>query len=371
MTDSPKPISTRMFRMKPGSAIVTAMEWWDANPDMNRQEVIEFFRDQATGHNVTNVDVIAASIIAKQADNYTLGHYVDVQPMSTVVNVAHADDVGGGGRKSPAVTLDEVRWPQTPTIEDALSWYKKPSWYARMKQMVGLGKHIALSGPPGIGKSTGVRGLAAEMHMPLVHVSADVGLRRRDLTGSVELVNGSTQFVVAEYAAAAVFGWWAIVDEVNAAEPDALLFMNSQLEEPRKVNFHGMAYPVHPNFRCFVTYNNGLIGTKPLPQSFIDRFFSIKQEFPTNAQLKAMLLNHNGASIDETQLDRLVRFGQLSWEAHKGGRMHYQITPRRLMDAIDLIAFGENVPDALRESVLPVVSNVSEVAVLDAIIGRV
>ena len=361
---------SRMFRMKPGSTIVAAMEWWDANPDMTRREVVEFFRDRATGHNVSNIDVVAAHLISRQADNYTIGNYVDVQPAQTVVNVSHVDEIGGGNSR-PATTLDAIKWPQTPIVEDPLEWYKKPSWYSRMKQMVGMGKHCALSGPPGIGKSTAVRALAAEQHMPLVHVSADVGLRRRDLTGSVELVNGSTQFVVAEYAAAAVMGWWVCVDEVNAAEPDALLFMNSQLEEPRRVNFHGMAYEVHPNFRCFVTFNPGLIGTKPLPQSFVDRFFPIKQEFPTNGQLKNMLLQHNGKSIGEEDLDRIVKFGQLAWEEHRKGNMRYQITPRRLMDAIDLMSFGETVRDALKEAVLSIMDNPAEVNVMATVIMRV
>ncbi len=370
---NPQPVeASRTFRLKPGSAVMEVMKYWDANPKMTRQDVIAYFRDEVTGHSVQNVDVIATYVMSRQADNYSIGRYVDVTPQTTVVNVATPEDAGVRTQVAPvAPTLDAIKWPDLPVIEDELGWYRKPTWYDRMKQMVGLGKHIALSGPPGIGKSTAVRALAAEMRMPLVHISADVGLRRRDLTGSVELVNGSTQFVVAEYAAAAVFGWWAKVDEVNAAEADALLFMNSQLEEPRRVNIHGRAYPVHPDFRCFVTYNPGLIGTKPLPQSFLDRFFPVKQPFPTVGQLKAMLINHNGSSINEDTLTALCKFGQAAWEAHTSGKMHYQITPRRLMDAVDLIAFGETIKDALRESVLSIIGNQAEVNAMESVIAKV
>lgn len=373
MSQLPQPTeASRTFRLKPGSAIMEVMKFWDGNPSMTRQEVIAYFRDEATGHSIQNVDVIATYVMSRQADNYSIGRYVDVTPQSTVINVARSEDSSVSAQVArPQADIDAIKWPELPAIEDELDWYKKPSWYSRMKQMVGLGKHIALSGPPGIGKSTAVRALAAEMKMPLVHVSADVGLRRRDLTGSVELVNGSTQFVAAEYAAAAAFGWWVKVDEVNAAEPDALLYMNSQLEEPRRVNFHGRSYPVHKDFRCFVTYNPGLIGTKPLPQSFLDRFFPIKQPFPTVAQLRAMLLNHNGGNIDATVLDRLCKFGQEAWEAHVSGKMHYQITPRRLMDAIDLIAFGETLKDALAESVLSIMGNQAEVNAMTMVINKV
>jgi len=336
------------------------MEYWDAHPEASRRDVKRTLK-------ASMLDVVAVQALGKYSDNYSIGHYVDVQPQQ-VVHIDHAKM--GSGQVPVATTVDEFRWPQTPAIEDELVWFKKPSWYKRMREMVARGKHIALSGPPGIGKSTAVRALAAECHMPLVHVSADVGLRRRDLTGSVELVNGSTQFVVAEYAAAAVYGWWAKVDEVNAAEADALLFMNSQLEEPRRVNFHGKAYPVHPDFRCFITYNPGLLGTKPLPQSYIDRFFPIKQEFPSKSQLRALLEVHGGDQIAVEQLATLLAFGCAAWESHKAGNMRYQITPRRLQDAIELIQCGEQPLDALRESVMSIVDNPAEVAALEMVLSK-
>jgi hypothetical protein len=349
----------RVFRLKPGSKLDPIMAYWDEHPDMPRREVRKATK-------ASMVDVIAVQGLARYSDNYVLGHYTDLQP-TTTVHVEHAE-LPVGPTESAASKVEEIRWPETPVVEDELDWFKRPNWYYRMAEMVETGRHIALSGPPGIGKSTAVRALAAERHHPLVHVSADVGLRRRDLTGTTELVDHHTQFQVAEYAAAAIFGWWVKVDEVNAAEPDALLFMNSQLEEPRRVNFHGASYPVHPDFRCFVTYNPGLIGTKPLPQSFLDRFFPIKQEFPTAAQLKTILLAHGGGEIASELLDAIVAFGVSAWESHKAGNMRYQITPRRLQDAITLVKLGESVKKTLSDSVLAIVDNPAEVAALERVL---
>jgi len=170
----------------------------------------------------------------------------------------------------------------------------------------------------------------------LVTVSGDAGFRRKDLVGSLQIANGRSFFEVAEYAAAVVNGWWALVTEVNAADADALLFMNSQMAPPYVINIAGKAYPVHPNFRLFVSYNPGLVGTKPLPQSFKDRFFSIQVPFFTEARLRSLLVA-NGAPEDIVWVEEIVQFGMLMWKAHERGQMRYQVTSRRLMDAVELM----------------------------------
>jgi len=238
--------------------------------------------------------------------------------------------------------------------------------------MVSEGKHISLAGPPGIGKSTAVEQLAIECHKPLISVGADSGLRRRDLTGSTELVNRHTQFVVAEYAAAAVHGWWAKIDEANAAEPDALMYLNAQIAPPYLVTFRGQAYPVHPEFRLFITYNPGLVGTKPLPDSFKDRFFPVKLEFPGAGQLRKMLEAHGMPQTSEPGWqDVVIKYGLACWEQHTKGRCRYQITPRRLMDAVVLVRYGEDVRNALRECVVDAVDNPAEATLLKQLLGNI
>jgi len=209
----------------------------------------------------------------------------------------------------------------------------------------------------------------------LVNISADSGLRRRDLVGNVELVNSHTQFQVALYLAAVKFGWWVKIDEVNAAEPDALMYINSQLAPPYSANYYGKQVPVHEDFRLFVTYNPGLIGTKPLPPAFKDRFFPIKLEFPTEYQLQKMLVANGMPEIGEDRNENwtkaVVAYGVRSWEAHKSGRMRYQITPRRLMDAIELVKSGEDVFDSLEEAVIAAVDNYAEIRVLQDVLKNV
>ncbi len=320
--------------------------------------------------------VITAFKLAAFSDNFSISRsgvsYTDVVPQTIIHEAANVQATAVTAARSAGAEDSEsaTRWPDVPIVGDIgnMSWFRKPSWYNRMKLMVEHGKHISLAGPPGIGKSSAVEYLAAEVGKPLVNVSADAGLRRRDLTGNVELVNAHTRFMVAEYVAAAVNGWWVKVDEVNAADPDALMFLNSQIAPPYRVNFYGRSLPVHPDFRLFTTYNPGLVGTKPLPDSLKDRFFPIKLEFPNENQLRRMLEANGMPEPDDLQQrwqDAIVKFGIEAWSQHKRGRCRYQITPRRLMDAVLLVTVAdENVFDALEQAVIATVDNTAEAALL-------
>lgn len=354
------------FRIKLESSLANITQFVLDNPDINQDGLRE------EGYSWTDINTIY--YMSKMADNFTMGRggssYVDPIPSQTVVQ--QAEVVQQGVQTGHEFDGPSIHWPDVPivgSVED-YPWFRKPSWYSRMAAMVQAGKHISLAGPPGIGKSSAVEYLAAEQGKVLVNVSSDSGLRRRDLTGQAANVNSHTAFFAAEYIAAAVNGWWVKVDEANAAEPDALMFLNSQIAPPHTVNFYGKSMPVHPGFRLFITYNPGLVGTKPLPDSLKDRFFPIKLEFPTANALRRMLEANGMPNTDWSKA--IVGFGVKAWEYHKLGRMRYQITPRRLMDAVTLVTLaGDDVIDALDAAVISAVDNVAEVRVLSDLLKSI
>jgi len=317
-------------------------------------------------------DVVTLFRMAEVSDNLTIGRhgasYTEVMPQTVIQQAERVEATLSRVDTQPVGPT--VKWPDVPVVGNVADWFRRPSWYDRMRAMVESGKHISIAGPPGIGKSTAVEQLAAEMGKPLVHIGGNAGFRKRDLTGNTQLVNSHTQFMVAEYVAAVTNGWWAKIDEVNAAEPDALMFLNAQIAPPHTVNFYGMSVPVHPDFRLFVTYNPGLVGTKPLPPAFKDRFFPIKLGFPNENQLRK-LLEANGMSTNDWT-DVVVKFGLKAWEIHKKGRCRYQITPRRLMDAVLLVTMaGEDVFAALEQSVISMIDNAAEVRVMKDVLKSV
>lgn len=265
-------------------------------------------------------------------------------------------------------------WPEMPNIGSIKDNFDKPQWYDTMKLMVAMGRHISLEGPPSIGKDTAVEQLAAEMNMPLVTIGGDAGFRTRDLTGGQQMVNGTSFYDVGEYAAAAVFGWWVLLTEVNAADPSAIMYINRQLASPYVVNFGGKSFPVHANFRLFVSYNHGLVGTKPLPQSFKDRFFPIKETFFTEAQLRRRMaaMGWSNQVVHELNNSIIVAFGIAMWDAYEAGKMRYQITTRRLKDAVDLMVVGNvDVKSAIKSAVLATIDSAVEYKAAENVLNSV
>jgi MoxR-like ATPase len=273
---------------------------------------------------------------------------------------------GKGGGKHEQV---RVEFPELPTPRKALAAFQEPAWYVRMKAVLDAGKHVRLAGPPGIGKSTAPEIYFIRRNQPFVIVNGDAGFRRRDIEGSVEISAGSTFFKVAEFAAAAINGWGCILNEINAADPDALLWLNGILEE-KIINIHGKAYPVHKDFRLAVTYNPGLVGTKPLPEALKDRFFAIKLGFPHRDFLRKVVVAKTGCASYAPYLDRLLKYAEDCWAAHEKGSLRYQISPRRLFDAVFLMDTGltNDVEIAIKQAIVDAVDSAADVQLLTKLV---
>lgn len=266
---------------------------------------------------------------------------------------------------------EEFVFPGLPVVPAGNPLYVRPDWYGVMEAALDAGRHVSLAGPPGVGKSTAPEQYAASRGRPMISVNGEGSFRKRDMAGTTELRSGTSRFEVANFAAAAVYGWTAILNEVNAAEADALLFINSMLEVPHQVDLHGRSYPVHPEFRLVITYNPGLHGTKPLPQAFKDRFLPIKVAFPGNDTLEKILVT-KGMPEDAAYAEQLMHFAQEAWKAHSElGILRYQISPRRLFDAVFLMEkLGMTLTAALQAAVLAGIDSPSDHQAMKRIVER-
>lgn len=178
------------FRIKSGTELEQVLDEIMAGTT-NQKELLD-------KHYAWNT-VWTAWALGRFSDNFSLSRagasYTDVVPNTIVQSqVVQADQIAGTPSNDNQPQVEQIRFPGVPIIDDPMPNFRKPSWFESMRLAVRAGKHISLSGPPGIGKSTAVAQLAAEEHKPLVHIGADAGLRRRDLTGNTELINGHTSF---------------------------------------------------------------------------------------------------------------------------------------------------------------------------------
>jgi hypothetical protein len=317
--------------------------------------------------------------VQQGTDDDWLVHYTDVKP--TRINAVSdkielrvdAMSANGAQQAQPTSELGEepVVWPDVPPQIHPHPNFIEPKWFKTMRAMVNAGRHIRLPGPPSVGKDTAIKQLAYESGKPLVTLNGS-SLRERHMTGiRAQDASGRSYFLPSQFAAAVVYGWWANITEVNAADQDVLLYLNSITEEPFMIILNGRAYPVHKDFRLFVSYNPGALGTRPLPASLADRFFPIKLDFHTEATLRKVLEANgmpesdlmnvgNGDMRDWTAC--LVKYIRDLYTMHEQGHIKYQVTVRRGMDCVELMKAQrttgmDDFRDAVRASIIGAIDN--------------
>ena len=260
-------------------------------------------------------------IVAALADDYRDGPSVHMDPVTTLT-------------PPPVEDREQVIWPDVPPgTADINGSYVLPPWYQELTAAVTIG-HVELMGPAGSGKTLAVHHLAAAQGRRLAVVTADGGLRKRDLVGTRELIGGRTVFQASEFASAAKNGDWALIDEANMAEADALGFLNGMLDRPGTIGstfvVGGKAIEVHPDFRCFLTRNPGYQGTKLMNEALRDRFWSINVPPLLGEGLTAMLRAHK---VRKAYIPDAVMMIERLYVAWEGQRISYQISPRRALAA--------------------------------------
>jgi hypothetical protein len=367
------------LRLKPDSPLALTLEALGEAGDagMTKSAIADVFGEKGGDAFIRKVASHTDNVATKlnfwdEGESVTSARYVDVSPPAAHVTVDRADLVGGMPHQPQAGPEGAtIVWCDAPPLINPMDNFDKPTWYERMRVMTMRGKHTSLQGPPGVGKDTAVQQLAALEKQPLVTLGGEGSFQKWDLAGQAEIAAGTSYWESAEYATAVVKGYWVLLTEINAAYPDALMYLNPQLAPPYTINIKGRAYPVHPNFRLFVSYNYGLAGTQPPPASLKDRFHPIKMGFFTKPQLRKRLECwrlpvEDGMDFDAWQWgETIVNYGIAMWAKHESGGLSYQITTRRLIDAIDLMLepelnYENDVKRALRHSVLEAIDNPHE-----------
>ena len=238
-----------------------------------------------------------------------------------------------------------VSWAQVPIASAHINGaYIYPPFWERLKASIQF-SHVELKGPPGSGKTLAVHKLADENKKHLAVVTAEGGLRKRDLIGAPEMSNATTYYQAAEFASAAKNGDWALIDEISMADADTLGFLLGMLDRPgmqgSTFSIAGTAFPVHPNFRCFITRNPGLAGTQRMNEALLDRFVTFVVPPLLGNDLDRMLVAHG---VDELFRKQSVPVVDMLYRAWEKNNIAYQISPRRVLEAAQ-IAKGTGVKD--------------------------
>ncbi len=160
--------------------------------------------------------------------------------------------------------------------------------------------HVLIEDVPGVGKTTLASALAKSLDCSFRRIQFTPDLMPSDVTGFT-LVNFQTGSM--EYKEGAVMSQVVLADEINRTSPKTQSALLEVMEE-HQVTVDGVTHPLPQPFMVLATQNPGeFVGTYPLPEAQMDRFFlRISIGYPTIEQEMDVLDRYSGRVLPMEQL---------------------------------------------------------------------
>lgn len=161
--------------------------------------------------------------------------------------------------------------------------------------------HVLIEDVPGVGKTTLASALAKSLDCSFRRIQFTPDLMPSDVTGFT-LVNFKTGEM--EYKEGAVMSQIILADEINRTSPKTQSALLEIMEE-HQVTVDGITHPLPKPFIVLATQNPGeFVGTYPLPEAQVDRFFlRISIGYPTVEQEMDVLERYSGTVRPMTTID--------------------------------------------------------------------
>ena len=152
--------------------------------------------------------------------------------------------------------------------------------------------HVLIEDVPGVGKTTLASALAKSLDCSFRRIQFTPDLMPSDVTGFT-LVNFKTGEM--EFKEGAVMSQVILADEINRTSPKTQSSLLEVMEE-QQVTVDGVTHKLPQPFIVLATQNPGeFVGTYPLPEAQMDRFFlRIAMGYPTIEQEMDVLERYSG-----------------------------------------------------------------------------
>jgi len=130
--------------------------------------------------------------------------------------------------------------------------------------------HVLIEDVPGVGKTSLVSALARSLACSYKRIQFTPDIMPSDITGFSTFNLKTSDF---EYKPGAVMSQFILADEINRTSPKTQSSLLEVMEE-NQVTVDGVTYPVPSPFMVLATQNPvEYLGTYPLPEAQLDRFF--------------------------------------------------------------------------------------------------
>jgi len=158
--------------------------------------------------------------------------------------------------------------------------------------------HVLIEDVPGVGKTSLASALAKSFSCSFKRIQFTPDVLPSDITGFSMYNQKSGEF---EYKEGAIMSNIVLADEINRASPKTQSSLLEVMEE-NQVTVDGVTYPLEKPFIVLATQNPvEYLGTYPLPEAQMDRFFMrIFVGYPKQEDESQMLLRFKGANPLET-----------------------------------------------------------------------
>lgn len=159
--------------------------------------------------------------------------------------------------------------------------------------------HILIEDVPGVGKTTLCSALARSLSCSFKRIQFTPDITPSDITGfNMPSLTGEMQF-----RPGSIFSQIVLADEINRTSPKTQSALLEVMEE-KQITVDGVTYPLKRPFMVLATQNPvDFVGTYPLPEAQMDRFFMrISIGYPSVEDEMEILDRYCGASAPMQQI---------------------------------------------------------------------
>ena len=249
---------------------------------------------------------------------------------------------------------------------------------------------VLITGEPGTGKGHLVKHVAAEANIPLIRINMGTGITKEKLVGgyvpkangeglnnqlerakemsddnggldvgeALEILSVREKFEWRDgwFTKAFKNGWWILLDEINAAPPEAMMPFFGALEDAKsrslELTERSQTIRPHPGFRMIATRNPvHHQGTNKMNDALKDRMFEIQKDYlPRSSEVRLL---KSMTPLNDTEANQLVEIAS-SIRAAYPDEITRTLTPRgemRIGEWSELYGFEQALRKELLEGI--------------------